>query len=146
MQTLMFISRFNMRSVAIFSSVRFTLRFKKVTHSSLNSWVSLMLSKLDFFFFFNFEWAKILKTNFQKNTAFVIISLNFWNNHWNSRKNLFIVSMIGLHIWNSKIRSKNWEKWSFVFFLRKPIFVIPKKLETLLRSKILPQMRTLWSN
>ena len=34
-----------------------------------------------------------------------------------SRKNFFMVSMIGLNTWNSKIRSKNWEKWSFVFFL-----------------------------
>ena len=67
---------------------------------------------------------KFSKQNFQK-TTFVIISLNFWNNQWNSRKNFFTVSMTGLHTWNNKIRSENWEKWSFVFFsLWKPIFVI----------------------
>ena len=43
--------------------------------------------------------------------------LNFWNNQRNSWKNFFIVSIIGLHTWNSKVRSKNWEKWSCVFLL-----------------------------
>ena len=64
-----------------------------------------------------FEWAKILKTKFPKNRTFVINSLNFWNNQQNSWKNFFIVSIIDLHTWNSKVRSKNWEKWSFVFLL-----------------------------
>ena len=107
---------------------------------------------------FLFWVGKIFKTKFPKITTFVIISLNFLNNQWNYRKNFFIVSMIGLHTWNSKIRSKNWEKWSFVFFSLKTNFcdlklkllsrplLIPEKLETMLRSKVLPQMRTLWSN
>ena len=77
----------------------------------------------------SFEWAKIFKTKFPENTTFVIISLIFWNNQWNARKILFIVSMIGLHTSNSKIRSKNWEKWSivcffFFSFFWKPILVI----------------------
>ena len=50
------------------------------------------------------------KQYFQK-TAFVIISLKFWNNQWNSRKNFIKVNMLGLHIWNSKLTRKNREKW-----------------------------------
>ena len=53
---------------------------------------------------------KFSKQYFQK-TAFVIISLKFWNNQWNSRKNFIIVNMLGLHIWNSKLTRKNREKW-----------------------------------
>ena len=65
-----------------------------------------------------FFWVgKNFQNKFPKNTTFVIISLNFWNDQWNSRKKFFIVSMIGLQTWNSKIKGKNWEKWSFVFFL-----------------------------
>ena len=51
-----------------------------------------------------FDWAKIFKKIFK---TFVIISLNFWNNQWSSRKNFFIVSVLGLHTWSSKIRSTN---------------------------------------
>ena len=50
------------------------------------------------------------KQYFQK-SAFVIISLKFWNNQWNSRKNFIMVNMLGLHIWNSKLTRKNREKW-----------------------------------
>ena len=66
---------------------------------------------------FFFEWAKLFKTKFPKSTIFVLISLNFGNNWWNSRKYFFIVNMIGLDTWNSKIRSKDRKKWSFVFFI-----------------------------
>ena len=45
-----------------------------------------------------FFWVgKIFKTKFPKNTTFMIISLNFWNNQWNSRKNLFIVWLVYIH-------------------------------------------------
>ena len=44
-----------------------------------------------------FFWVgKNFKTKCLKNT-FVIISIHFWNNQWNSMKNFFIVSIIGLH-------------------------------------------------
>ena len=66
--------------------------------------------------YFFLSGQKFSKQNFQK-TTFVIISLNFWNNRWNSRKKFFKMSMIGLNTWKSKSRSKNWEKSSFVFFL-----------------------------
>ena len=110
---------------------------------------------------FFFEWANIFKTKFPKNTTFVIISLNFGNSQWSSSKNFFIVSMIGLHTWNNKVRSKIWGKRSILLFLFENQFFFfldlklklpfqpftgTWKLETVLRSKILPQMRTLWSN
>ena len=42
---------------------------------------------------FPFEWAKIFKTKFPKNTTFVIISLHFGNDQSNSKKNAFIGKM-----------------------------------------------------
>ena len=66
----------------------------------------------------NFE-DKISK---KYNICNVIISLIFWNNK--ILEKIFIVRTIDLHKWNSKIRSKNWEKWSFVFFSLKTNFVI----------------------
>ena len=63
-----------------------------------------------------FEWAKIFETKLPKNTTFVIISLNFRNNQWNSRKNLFTVRMIGLHTWSSKLGVKI-EKNGHLYFL-----------------------------
>ena len=56
---------------------------------------------IDTFFSVGKNWKK--KKN-PRNTTFVIISLKYWNNQWNSRKKLFIV-IIALHAWDSKIKS-----------------------------------------
>ena len=114
--------------------------------------------------FYNKEWIAIYQFPiFTLRAPFFWVGKNFQNKIFKKHNLCYnflfeiinvIMSMISLHTWNSK----NWEKWSFVFFpffflLRfktkitfPALLLIPKKLETVLSSKILPQMKTLWSN